>query len=303
MTLSSNSLPVEQVVLPSTRDLGDFNVRRALPSAQRRMVGPFVFLDRAGPIVFRAGDGVDTRPHPHIGLATLTYLLEGEVVHRDSEGYVQTIRPGDVNLMTAGRGVVHSERSGPEVRAAGGTLFGFQAWLALPLELEEIDPHFQHVAAGDLPADEGDGITLRLLAGTLHGRRAPTRMFSDTLYADLALVDGARFRIDAGHIERAAYVAEGKVEVIGQTGSFDKDQLVVFKPDAEVVLRAIGSARIILLGGEPLEGKRHIFWNFVSSRRERIDQAARDWRDGSFPGIPGETEYIPLPEAPTWQAG
>ncbi|MDB5584187.1 MAG: pirin family protein [Bradyrhizobium sp.] len=303
MTSRFDIMPVEQVVIPATRDLGGFNVRRALPSAQRRTVGPFVFLDRAGPLVFRQGDGIDTRPHPHIGLATLTYLLEGEIVHRDSAGYVQTIRPGEVNVMTAGRGIVHSERSGPEVRAAGGTMSGFQTWLALPLNLEETDPGFQHIAASDLPVDEGDGIALRLLAGTLHGRRAPTGVFSDTLYADLALNDGARFQIDAGHVERAVYVAEGKVEVVGQTGVFDKDQLVLLKPGAAVVLRAVGCARMILLGGEPLEGKRYVYWNFVSSRRERIEQAAHDWRERRFPGVPGDAEFTPLPDTPIWHAG
>lgn len=302
MTLQSNHQPVEQVVLPATRDLGDFSVRRALPSAQRRMVGPFVFLDSFGPVVFRSGDGVDTRPHPHIGLATLTYLLEGSLVHRDSEGYVQEIQPGEVNLMTAGRGIVHSERTGPEARATGGTMFGFQTWLALPLDLEESDPGFQHVEAAALPRDEGDGISLSLLAGTLHGRRAPTRIFSDTLYADLALIDGARFQIEAGHIERAIYVVDGAIEVVGQTGSFSKDQLVVLKPGVEVVVKAIGGARMILLGGEPLEGKRHIYWNFVSSSSERIDQAAEDWRNRRFPGVPGETEFIPLPDAPARRA-
>ncbi len=302
MTLQSNSQPVEQVVLPATRDLGGFNVRRALPSAQRRMVGPFVFLDSFGPVVFRAGDGVDTRPHPHIGLATLTYLLEGEMVHRDSAGYVQTIKPGEVNLMTAGRGIVHSERTGPEARATGGTMFGFQTWLVLPLDLEETVPSFQHVDAGALPIDQGDGITLRLLAGTLHGRSAPTRVFSDTLYVDLTLADGARFQIDAGHVERALYIVEGKIEVAGQDGTFAKDKLVVLKPGAEVIVKAIGGARMILLGGEPLEGRRHIYWNFVSSRRERIEQAADDWRNRRFPGVPGETEFIPLPDTPARHA-
>ncbi len=299
MIRQSDTHPVEQVVLPAVRDLGGFDVRRALPSTQRRMVGPFVFLDSMGPVVFGPGAGVDTRPHPHIGLATLTYLLAGEMVHRDSEGHVQTIRPGEVNLMTAGRGIVHSERTGPEARAAGGTMLGFQTWLALPLDLEETAPSFQHVEAGAIPFDQGEGIALRLLAGTLHGRRAPTRVFSDTLYADLALTDGARFRIDTDHVERALYIVEGKIEVAGQDGSFARDQLVVLKPGADVTVKAIGGgARMMLLGGEPLEGKRHIYWNFVSSRRERIEQAADDWRNRRFPGVPGETDFIPLPETP-----
>ncbi|MGH6614327.1 pirin family protein [Sphingomonas sp.] len=181
-------------------------------------------------------------------------------------------------------------------------MFGFQTWLALPLDLEETDPGFQHVDADALPQDHGDGITVRLLAGTLHGRRAPTRIFSDTLYADLALIDGARFQIEAGHVERALYVIDGAIEVIGQSGSFGKDQLVVLRPGAEIVVKAIGSARMILLGGEPLEGKRHIYWNFVSSRHERIEQAADDWRNRRFPGVSGDTEFIPLPDAPAKRA-
>ncbi|PTQ12234.1 hypothetical protein CLG96_06710 [Sphingomonas oleivorans] len=302
MTLQSTSGPVEQLLLPAVRDLGDFDVRRALPSAQRRMVGPFIFLDSFGPAVFRPGQGVDTRPHPHIGLATLTYLIDGEMVHRDSEHYVQTIKPGEVNLMTAGRGIVHSERSGPEFRADGGTMFGFQAWLALPLALEESDPGFQHVGAPEIPTLSDRGVELRLLAGTLAGRQAPTRIFSDTLYADVILDDGARFRVDADHIERAAYVVGGEIEVAGQTGRFGRDQLVIFKPGAEIVLKAVGATRLMLLGGEPLEGERHIYWNFVSSRRDRIEQAAEDWRARRFPGIPGETEFIPLPETPSRRA-
>jgi redox-sensitive bicupin YhaK (pirin superfamily) len=303
MTMQSNNVAVEQVLLPNVRDLGDgFLVRRALPSPQRRTVGPFIFLDSFGPVTFRAGEGLDALPHPHIGLSTLTYLVEGEIVHRDSEGYVQTIHPGEVNLMTAGRGIVHSERSSPPVRAAGGTVFGFQSWIALPAAHEETEPGFQHLAAESLPRMEGDGATLRLLAGSLHGLRSPTRAFSDFFDADVSLVDGARFQVSAEHIERAAYVVGGQVEIEGQIGSFTKDQLIVFKPGAEIVLKASGAARLMILGGEPLPEKRHIFWNFVSSRKERIEQASRDWRERQFPGVPGETEFIPLPEAPVFRA-
>jgi redox-sensitive bicupin YhaK (pirin superfamily) len=302
MTVQSYAADIDQVLLPAVRDLGDgFEVRRALPSAQRRMVGPFIFLDSFGPVAFRSGQGLDTRPHPHIGLATLTYLIEGEIVHRDSEGYVQAIRPGEVNVMTAGRGIVHSERSGDAFRASGGTVFGFQSWMALPTAQEETAPGFQHFGAAELPHSEGEGISLRLIAGTLHGRRAPTRAFSDLFNADVSLIDGARFRIDAEHLERAVYVVSGAIEIAGQTGSFGKDRLVVFKPGAEIVLRASGATRLMLLGGEPLPEKRHIYWNFVSSRRERIEQAARDWRDRRFPGVPGETEFIPLPDAPLFR--
>jgi redox-sensitive bicupin YhaK (pirin superfamily) len=303
MTVQSSAAEVEQVLLPAVRNLGDgFKVRRALPSAQRRMVGPFIFLDSFGPVAFRAGEGLDARPHPHIGLATLTYLIDGEIVHRDSEGYVQTIRPGEVNLMTAGRGIVHSERSSDTARASGGTVFGFQSWIALPLSHEETAPGFQHVGAAELPHFEGEGISLRLIAGTLHGRRASTRTFSDLFNADVSLIDGARYRIDQEHVERAVYVASGAIEIAGQSGSYGKDRLVVFKPGAEIVLRASGATRLMLLGGEPVAEKRHIYWNFVSSRRERIEQAARDWRDRHFPGVPGETEFIPIPDAPPFRA-
>jgi redox-sensitive bicupin YhaK (pirin superfamily) len=298
-----NSAEVEQVLLPNVRDLGDgFQVRRALPSAHRRMVGPFIFLDSFGPVTFRAGEGLDSRPHPHIGLSTLTYLIDGEIVHRDSEGYVQTISPGEVNLMTAGRGIVHSERSGELVRASGGTVFGFQSWIALPLRYEETQPGFQHLAAADVPQMEGEGATLRLIAGSLHGLRSPTRTFSDLFNADVALKDGARFAISPEHVERAAYVVSGAIEIAGQTGRFGQDQLIVFKPGAEIVLRASGATRLMVLGGEPLGEKRHIYWNFVSSNQERIAQAARDWRDRRFPGVPGETEFTPLPDARFFRA-
>ena len=298
-----NSAEVEQVLLPNVRDLGDgFQVRRALPSAQRRMVGPFIFLDSFGPVTLRAGEGLDSRPHPHIGLSTLTYLIDGEIVHRDSEGYVQTISPGEVNLMTAGRGIVHSERSGDLVRASGGTVFGFQSWIALPLRHEETKPGFQHLAAADIPKMEGEGATLRLIAGSLHGLRSPTRTFSDLFNADVALKNGASFAISAEHVERAVYVVSGAIEIAGQTGSFRKDQLVVFKPGAEIVLRASGAARLMVLGGEPLSEQRHIYWNFVSSSQERIAHAARDWRDRRFPGVPGETEFTPLPDARFFRA-
>ena len=288
---------VEHILLPAVRDIGDgFQVRRSLPSAMRRSVGPFIFLDSFGPVTFTAGEGMDTRPHPHIGLSTLSYLIEGEIVHRDSEGFVQTIEPGAVNLMTAGRGIVHSERTAPATRGSGHRLFGFQSWIALPTRHEETDPGFQHVAADALPRIEGEGIDLRLIAGSLLGRRAPTHTLSDLFNADVVLQDGARLRVDAEHIERAAYVVDGTVEVVSEDGLFRKDQLIVFQPGAEIVLRAVGPARLMLLGGEPLDGRRHIHWNFVSSRRERIEQAAQDWREGRFPAVPGETEFIPLPE-------
>ncbi|HJT40289.1 MAG TPA: pirin family protein [Sphingobium sp.] len=288
---------VDLIILPPVRDLGDgFQVRRALPSAHRRMVGPFIFFDQMGEAVFNSGEGLDVRPHPHIGLATVTYLLEGEILHRDSVGSVQPIRPGEVNWMTAGRGIVHSERTGPEVRASGGKLFGLQTWVALPKQFEEIEPSFAHHKAHDIPTTEADGARLTVIAGTSDGLTSPVTTFSDMVYADIALQDGARYQLKAEHVERAIYVVGGAVEVIGQSGGFAEGELVIFKPGAEVILRARGSARLMLLGGEPLPEQRHIFWNFVSSSPERLEQAKADWKAQRFAPVPGEREFIPLPE-------
>lgn len=290
---------VELVILPPVRDLGEgFQVRRALPSAKRRMVGPFIFFDQMGPAVLRAGDGLDVRPHPHIGLATVTYLIDGEILHRDSVGSVQPIKPGAVNWMTAGSGITHSERTGPESRARGGGLFGLQTWVALPASHEETDPTFFHHGADELPEMEGEGKTVRLIAGTMKGRRSPVRTYSDMVYADVVLTDGAAFRPGTEHEERAVYVVSGAIAVDGQTGTFGETQLVVFKPGAEVVLRAVGPTRLMLIGGAPLPEKRYIYWNFVSSSLDRIEQAKEDWRQRRFPGVPGETGFIPLPEDP-----
>ncbi|MBA1275412.1 pirin family protein [Stutzerimonas azotifigens] len=296
MTLHTATASIEQVVLPNVRDIGGFDVRRALPSAQRRMVGPFVFLDSFGPVVFGAGEGMDTRPHPHIGLSTISYLLQGEMLHRDSAGHIQQLQAGEVNLMVAGRGIVHSERSSDPVRASGGTLMGLQAWVALPEAHEETEPGFQHLTAPALPTLEGDGVALRLLAGSLEGRRATTRTFSDLFYADLQLEAGARYRLSAEHIERALYVVRGEVEVVGEAGRFGADQLVVLRPGSDVIIAAPKGARLMLLGGEPLDGPRHIYWNFVSSRQDRILQAAEDWRLRRFSDVPGDDDYIPLPD-------
>jgi len=294
---SSTDNGIDRVLLAPLRDLGDgFNVRRALPSAQRRMVGPFIFFDQMGPVTLHAGDGLDVRPHPHIGLATVTYLLEGEIFHRDSLGSEQAIRPGEVNWMTAGRGIVHSERSAPDVRAAGGPLYGLQTWVALPTAHEETAPQFFHHGAQEIPQAEADGVTIRVVAGHSDGLTSPVRTFSDMLYADIALVNGARYRVSAEHIERAVYVIFGAVEVEGQTGGFAAGELVILKPDAEIVLRAQGATRLMLVGGEPLAEPRHIFWNFVSSSKDRLEQAKADWKEGRFDKVPGESEFIPLPE-------
>lgn len=295
--LSADLDPVDLVILPPVRDLGDgFHVRRALPSAQRRMVGPFIFFDQMGEAVFRSGEGLDVRPHPHIGLATLTYLLEGEILHRDSLGSIQPIRPGEVNWMTAGSGIVHSERTSPEVRASGGALFGLQTWIALPKHAEETAPGFAHHKADAIPSIEDAGTKLTLVAGRADGLVSPVNTSSDMFYADLVMEDGARYQLRAEHVERAIYVVAGEVEVVGQSGSFPAGELVVFKPGAEIVLRARGGARLMLLGGEPLPEKRHIFWNFVSSDPERIEQAKSDWKAGRFAKVPEEHEFIPLPE-------
>lgn len=291
-------------MLPPVRDLGGgFNVRRALPSAQRRMVGPFIFLDHFGPVVFRAGAGPNVRPHPHIGLSTLTYLLEGEIIHRDSLGSVETIRTGDVNWMTAGRGIVHSERTPEKYLTRDGTMFGQQIWVALPKALEEIPPGFSNHAQGTLPGLEADGASVTVVAGSAFGERSPVPVFSDLMYLDVTLRPGARLQVPADHIERAMFVVSGAVEVAGQTGTFGEGQFIVFKPGAEIILRARGLAHFMVVGGEPFPEQRHIFWNFVSSSADRIEQAKDDWRHGRFPEIAGETEFIPLPATPASGAG
>lgn len=294
---SSEANSVDLVILPPVRDLGDgFSVRRALPSAQRRMVGPFIFFDQMGPTAFGPGEGLDVRPHPHIGLSTLTYLLEGEIEHRDSVGSVQTIRPGAVNLMTAGSGIVHSERSPAAARSAGGPLFGLQTWIALPEAKQEIAPAFDHYAADQIPTLDAGGVRMSLVVGQSDGLLSPVKTYSDTLYADLILADDARYQLRADHIERAVYVVGGTVEIVGQEGQFQAGEFVVFKPGAEIVLRGVGQTRLMLVGGEPFPEQRNIFWNFVSTSHERIEQAKRDWREGRFDRVVGDDEFIPLPE-------
>ena len=290
---------IEHVILPPVRDLGDgFQVRRALPSPKRRMVGPMIFFDQMGPTVLKPGDGLDVRPHPHIGLATVTYLFEGEILHRDSLGSVQHIRPGAVNWMTAGRGIVHSERSGNETRAAGGPLYGIQTWVALPTALEESDPGFSHHAADTIPLIEGEGMALRLIAGATEGIRSPVPAVSDMVYGDLQMLDGARYAFPAEHVERAVYVVSGNVSVAGQQGQFGETELIIFRPGAEIILTAHGPTRLMIVGGEPLPEKRFIYWNFVSSSADRLEQAKADWRERRFPDVPGESEFIPLPPEP-----
>jgi len=285
---------IETVILPRTRDLGDgFQVRRALPSMRRRMVGPCIFFDRMCPAVFGPGQGLDVRPHPHIGLATVTYLFEGEILHRDSLGTVQAIRPGAVNWMTAGRGIVHSERTPPETRASGGRLFGIQIWVALPRSEEEREPAFAHTPAEALPVVDGGGARIRVIAGRLFGARSPVRTSSELFYADAALQSGARLELTAEHEERAVFVAEGSATLEGE--AFVAGQLAIIRPRQPVLIEAPRPARVLLFGGATLDGPRHIWWNLVSSSHERIEQAKADWAAGRFPKVPGETEFIPLP--------
>jgi redox-sensitive bicupin YhaK (pirin superfamily) len=285
---------LELVVVPRARDIGGFEVRRALPQAKRQMVGPFIFFDQMGPARFEAGQGMDVRPHPHIGLATVTYLFEGRIMHRDSEGNALEIVPGELNLMTAGRGIAHSERTPESARRSGESVFGIQSWIALPEAPEEIAPSFQHVDAGHLPEIADGGIRARVIAGTLFGRTSPVGMLSDWFYAEVALDEGASAPLDADHEERAIYVAEGEVEIAGEL--FEAPRLLVFRPGDRITFRATRPARLMLLGGAAMAGPRHIWWNFVSSSRERIEQAKEDWKSGRFKAVPGETEFIPLPE-------
>jgi redox-sensitive bicupin YhaK (pirin superfamily) len=286
---------IDLVIVPRSVDLGGFAVRRALPHVKRRMVGPFIFFDHFGPVEFRTGQGIDVRPHPHIGLATVTFLFDGEIMHRDSLGSAAAIHPGDVNLMTAGRGIVHSERTAPDHRAGGERLHGVQLWLAMPAADEEIDPAFTHHDQAELPVVAGDGKIVRVVIGNLYGKRSPVPTLTDTILADAALTPGAVLPIDADTQERALYVVAGEIDVAGDR--FAAGRLIVFRPGDAMTLTAASEARVILVGGAALEGPRHIWWNFVSSRKERIEQAKADWKLGRFDSVPGdETEFIPLPE-------
>jgi len=286
--------PVDTVVVPRTRDLGGFEVRRVLPSPRRQMVGPFIFFDQMGPSEFLLGEGIDVRPHPHIGLATVTYLFRGEIMHRDSLGTALPIQPGAVNWMTAGQGIAHSERTGPGERTRGARLFGIQSWVALPARFEETAPDFAHHEKAALPFIEGEGKEIRLIAGALFGERSPVPTFSEMFYADALLEPGAQLPLDAGHEERGIYVAEGRIAIAGD--GFDAGQLLVLRPGDAVTVIAEARSRLMLLGGEPMDGPRYIWWNFVSSRQERIEQAKADWQAGRFDAVPGEVEFIPLPK-------
>jgi hypothetical protein len=285
---------IRRIIESRPRDLGGFGVRRILPAGGLQMVGPFIFLDHIGPATFAPGSGIDVRPHPHIGLATVTYLFEGSLDHRDSLGYHLTIEPGAVNWMTAGRGIVHSERTGPVPRARGHRIHGIQSWVPLPREHEESTPSFHHHPAATLPDFSLGGARLRIIAGSAFGHVSPVATFAPTLYADLDLSPGGGVALPDEHTERAVYVAAGELALDGTV--LVEGQLGVLEPGGSVSISSARGARAMLVGGAPADGPRHIWWNFVSSSRERIEQAGRDWADGRFPSVPGETEFIPLPE-------
>ena len=286
---------LELVVVPRVRDLGDgFSVRRALPHGKRQMVGPFIFFDQMGPVQFIAGQGLDVRPHPHIGLATVTYLFDGRVMHRDSEGNALEITPGAMNLMTAGHGIAHSERSPATARQGSEGMFGIQSWIALPQAHEETAPSFQHFDAARLPVIEDGGVRARVIAGSAFGSTSPVGMLSPWLYAEVVLAAGASAPLDPDQEERAIYVVDGEAEIAGET--FEAPRLLIFRPGDRITVRALRRARLMFLGGAALEGPRYIWWNFVSSRKERIEQAKEDWKTGRFAPVPHETEFIPLPE-------
>ena len=295
---------IEMVIDARRKDLGGFEVGRVLPFHARRMVGPFIFLDQMGPAEFAPGaEAINVRPHPHIGLSTLSYLFEGEIMHRDNTGATQAIRPGEVNWMTAGKGVVHSERTDPLKRSQGGPMHGMQAWIALPTEAEEVDPSFHHHGESDQPAYENGGLFARLVAGEAYGAKAAVPVSSPLFYVHWELAEGVRTTpppgrgVAGGYSERALYVAKGEIEVGDRT--FHAGQMIVLEPTAEPTVRAVRASTVMVLGGEPV-GPRLIWWNFVHSRQDRIDQAKADWKAGRM-ALPSEDdlEFIPLPDVPS----
>jgi redox-sensitive bicupin YhaK (pirin superfamily) len=292
--LDKRSESVALVIESRPRDLGGFAVQRALPSSKRRLVGPFVFFDHMGPAHLALGDGMDIRPHPHIGLATVTYLFDGEIDHRDNLGSMQTIRPGDVNFMVAGRGIVHSERSGAESRRAGVHIHGIQSWVALPLGDEETEPRFEHHPARTIPRIDAEGAQLEVVLGDAYGLQSPVRVLSPTMFVHAQLRAGARLPVDDGHDERAFYIVEGEARCDDRV--FRAGSMVVLEPRTRSVIAAETATRVIIVGGARLDGERHVWWNFVSSSLERIERAKADWQAERFATIPGDDkERIPLP--------
>lgn len=291
---------IETLIVPRSRDLGGFEVRRALPAPKRQMVGPFIFFDQAGPAELLTGQGVDVRPHPHIGLGTVTYLFRGDFHHRDSTGADQIIRPGALNWMVAGRGVTHSERTSSAARSGPSSLFGIQTWLALPESHEDMAPTFEHHGKETLPEIEDHGVRIRLILGSAYGQSAPATMFTETFYADVKLEPGRRLPMPDGHEDRGLYIVEGSVSIAGQ--SFAAPQMMVFRPGDRITIAAEeAGARLMILGGATLPGPRYIWWNFVASSRERLEEAKADWRaanwgQGRFDLPPSDRdEHIPLP--------
>jgi redox-sensitive bicupin YhaK (pirin superfamily) len=286
-------MSIVQVINARERDLGGFAVRRVLPFESRKMVGPFIFFDHMGPTRFAPGQGIDVRPHPHIALATVTYLFSGSLEHRDSLGTVRVIRPGDVNWMTAGRGIAHSERTPHAARETGEQSHGIQSWVALPDGQEDIEPSFEHYPAAVLPQRTLNGVELAVIAGEAFGLNSPVATLWPTLYVDARFADGAALAVAPEHTERAVYVAKGQIEV-GDV-ALSEGQMAVFEPGSRPILRARGATRAMLLGGERFPAPRYIWWNFVASSQERIEQAKRRWSNGEFVKVPGESEFIPLP--------
>ncbi|MEL6337209.1 MAG: pirin family protein [Pseudomonadota bacterium] len=292
---------IETVIVPRARDIGAFEVRRALPSSKRQMVGPFIFFDQMGPVEFLTDQGMDVRPHPHIGLATVTYLFQGAIYHRDSLGTAMEIKPGEVNWMIAGKGITHSERTGTEERAkTNNPLFGIQTWVALPDQHEDTDPGFENQAKEALPLIEGEGKSVRLILGSAYGERAPVKTFSEMFYGDAIMEPGTMLPLPDEHEDRGVYVVSGEIEVAGER--YEAGRMLVFRPGDKIAIKALSAARLMILGGETLGGPRHIWWNFVASSRERIEAAkeawrAGDWQNGRFHLPPDDNaEFIPLPE-------
>ena len=281
---------IDLVVVPRSVDVGHFAVRRALPHVDRRMVGPFIFFDHFGPAEFRAGQGIDVRPHPHIGLATVTFLFDGEIIHRDSLGTDAAIRPGEVNWMSAGRGIVHSERTAPDHRRDGEPIHGLQCWVALPAAQEESAPAFFHHDSAALPLVNDEGKTVRVVAGSVYGARSPVATASETLFADVTLAAGTTLPVDADTEERAVYLISGEVDIAGDR--FSAGRLLVFRPGDRITVTAVSDAHLVLLGGAAMDGPRHIWWNFVSSRKERIEQAKADWKLSRFDTVPGDRQGV-----------
>jgi redox-sensitive bicupin YhaK (pirin superfamily) len=293
--------PVEMVILPRTGDIGGFEVTRALPSRKKRMIGPFIFWDQMGPGEFLEGRGLDVRPHPHIGLSTVSYLFEGTMDHRDSLGTAMTIQPGDVNLMTAGRGIVHSERSGEQARAKRSSLFGIQSWLALPKDREEIAPAFRHTDKTELPKMVGEGLHIRQIMGTGFGMQSPVWQDWETFYADVRMNRDAQLPMPRDVEERGIFVVSGRIEIAGEP--YEPGQMISLKPGAVVTVQALENCHLMLLGGAAMDGPRYVWWNFVSHDKDRIAEAAADWQAGEFPRVPGdEEEFIPLPDIRTLHA-